>query len=207
MKILELFSGTESFSKVARDLGHEVFTIDNNPNFNPSLCKSILDVEIKDIPFKPDVIWASPPCTCFSVASIGCSWYENHHPKRFETALGMAYVLKTLWLIKKIKPRFWFIENPRGVLRKMAFMDGLKRTTITYCQYGDTRMKPTDIWHNSEWVGKPMCKNGMSCHTSAPRGSKTGTQGLKDNKERSVIPEKLCSEIMEVIENDTRSTY
>jgi len=30
MKILELFSGTESFSKVARERGHVVFTVDND---------------------------------------------------------------------------------------------------------------------------------------------------------------------------------
>jgi len=202
MKILELFSGTESFSNVAIARGHQVFTIENNPDFNPSLCKNILDVTIKDIPFKPDVIWASPPCTCFSVASIGSSWCGNYHPKRTETALGMAYVLKTLNLIKKLKPKYFFIENPRGVLRKMAFMDELPiRNTVTYCQYGDTRMKPTDIWTNcSFWKPKPMCKNGDSCHTPAPRGSKTGTQGLNGSRNRSIVPEKLCLEILQSVE-------
>lgn len=202
MKILELFSGTESFSKLARERGHQVFTIENNPEFKPGLCKNILDVTIKDIPFKPDIIWASPPCTCFSVASIGSSWCGNYHPKRTETALGMAYVLKTLELIKKLKPKYFFIENPRGVLRKMAFMDELPiRNTVTYCQYGDTRMKPTDIWTNcSFWKPKPMCKNGDSCHTPAPRGSKTGTQGLKGSKDRSIVPEKLCLEILQCCE-------
>ena len=201
MRILELFSGTESFSNVARARGHQVFTIENNAEFNPSLCKNILDVTIKDIPFKPDVIWASPPCTCFSVASIGSSWCGNYHPKRTETALGMAYVLKTLELIKKLKPKYFFIENPRGVLRKMDFMKDLPRNTVTYCQYGDTRMKPTDIWTNcSFWKPKLMCKNGDSCHTPAPRGSKTGTQGLNGSKDRSCVPEKLCLEILQCCE-------
>ena len=205
MKILELFSGTESFSKVARERGHECFTIENNKEFNPNLCKDILNVDIKDIPFKPDVIWASPPCTSFSVASIGSSWCGNYSPARVKTALGMAYVLKTLELIKKLKPKCWFIENPRGVLRKMGFMEGLNRNTITYCQYGDTRMKPTDIWTNFiEWKPRPMCKNGDSCHVSAPRGSKTGTQGLKGNKERSIIPKDLCLEIIKVCEDNIK---
>ena len=201
MKILELFSGTESFSKIARERGHEVFTIDMDRSFNPSLCKDILDVEIKDIPFKPDIIWASPPCTCFSVASIGSSWIGNYHPKRVETALGMAYVLKALKLIKQLEPKFWFIENPRGVLRKMAFMENLPRRTLTYCQYGEKRMKPTDIWTNSTWIPKPMCKNGDSCHVAAPRGSKTGTQGLKNSIERSRIPRELCLEIIKACDN------
>lgn len=45
-----------------------------------------------------------------------------------------------------------------------------------------------------------MCKNGDKCHESAPRGSKTGTQGLKNAKLRGIIPEKLFYEIFEVIE-------
>ncbi len=202
MKILELFSGTESFSKVARARGHECFTIDNNLEFKSDLCCDILNVKLTKEFFDLDILWASPPCTCFSVASIGSSWIGNYHPKRVETALGMAYVLKTLELIKTLKPKFWFIENPRGVLRKMGFMEGLKRNTITYCQYGDTRMKPTDIWTNCEkWNPRPMCKNRSPCHTPAPRGSKTGTQGLKGNVERGVVPEELCLEIIKCCES------
>ena len=46
----------------------------------------------------------------------------------------------------------------------------------------------------------PMCKNGDPCHVSAPRGSRTGTQGLKGAKERSVIPQKLCEHIVDICE-------
>lgn len=204
MKVLELFSGTESFSKVAREKGHETFTVDNNPKFKPDLVKDILDLSIKDIPLKPDIIWASPPCTCFSVASISSSWCGVYQPKRVETALAMAYVsmayvLKTLKLINELKPKYWFIENPRGVLRKMSFMPNVLRKTVTYCQYGDKRMKPTDIWTNCPWIPRPICKNGDSCHVASPRGSRTGTQGLKNNMERSIIPRELCIEILENI--------
>ena len=38
------------------------------------------------------------------------------------------------------------------------------------------------------------------CHERAPRGSKTGTQGLKGSKERSVIPERLCEHIVDICE-------
>ena len=76
-------------------------------------------------------------------------------------------------------------------------MQRFKRQGVTYCQYGDDRMKPTDIWTNSDtWIPRPMCKNGDSCHISAPRGSRTGTQGLANAYERSKIPEQLCLEIL-----------
>ena len=40
-----------------------------------------------------------------------------------------------------------------------------------------------------------MCKNGDSCHTPAPRGSSTGTQGLS-KIDKSRIPIGLSHEIM-----------
>ena len=215
MKILELFSGTASFSGVAVKRGHTILTIDNNPNFNPHLLRDILKLDIKDIPFKPDIVWASPPCTCFSVASIGSSWIGNYHPKKVQTALSMAYVLKAIEIINKIKPKFWFIENPRALLRKFEFMTGLYRNTVTYCQYGLPFMKPTDIWTNcSRWDPKPMCKNGDPCHTPAKRGSKTGIQGtgsqavqstnnfgnIDVKAARAIVPPKLCLEIIKSCE-------
>ena len=202
MQTVELFCGTKSFSKVAEKLGHKIFTTDIEPQFLPSMQRDILKLNKQDFcGLDIDVLWASPPCTSFSVASIGSSWCGNYCPKRTETALCMAYVLKTLELIKELKPKYWFIENPRGVLRKMAFMDGLHRKTLTYCQYGDKRMKPTDIWTNlKKWRPLKMCKNGDGCHISAPRGSKTGTQGLSNAIDRAIIPPDLFKEIFEVIE-------
>ena len=193
LKTLEIFCGTKSFLKVASEIGHSTFTVDNEPSHSPDWCGDILQFKTKEC---FDIVWASPPCTCFSVASIGSSWVGNYHPKRVATALGMAYVLKTLDIIKQVKPKYWFIENPRGVLRKMGFMEGLGRKTVTYCQYGDNRMKPTDIWTNCDsWNPRPMCKNGEPCHESAPRGAKTGTQGLKGPIDRGRIPGELFYEI------------
>lgn len=112
-----------------------------------------------------------------------------------------ALNVHVLGLIRELHPLFWFIENPRGGLRKMDFMRGLPRHTVTYCQYGDKRMKPTDIFTNHPYPAfLPMCHNGDPCHESAPHGAKTGTQGLKGHVERSVIPDKLCDHIAEICE-------
>lgn len=176
--------------------------MDNNPKFEPDVCCDVLQLDVKTIPFGVDLVWASPPCTCFSVASIGSSWCGKYHPKRTETALSMAYVLKTFDIIRQVNPTFWFIENPRGVLRKMGFMEGFMRHTVTYCQYGDTRMKPTDIWTSCDITFKPPCKNGSSCHTAAPRGSRTGTQGLRGSVERGKVPKQLCVDIIKYCEDN-----
>lgn len=196
MKTVELFSGSKSFSKVATKLGHSTFTVDNISNYNPDLCISISELKIGDLPKEIDVLWASPPCTTFSVASMAKHWNYDKTPKTESAKAGLLLVKKTLEIIKELKPKYWFIENPRGLLRKFDIMKPLHRKTVTYCRYGDTRMKPTDIWTNLEsWNPRELCKNGNKDHISAPRGSKTGTQGLKGSYERSQIPEELFIEI------------
>lgn len=205
MKILELFAGSRSIGKVAEELGHDVFSSDIEQFSGIDYVIDILNFDYKEVPFIPDVIWASPPCTGFSVASIGTHWgggYRGYEPKTDTARLGIELVKKTQEIIehyKKLNPNLiWYMENPRGVLRKLDVVKNLPiRQSVTYCQYGDNRMKPTDIWtNNGNWIPKPMCKNGDKCHISAPRGSKTGTQGKKGAYERSIIPKELCKEVI-----------
>lgn len=200
MNVLELFAGSRSVGKQAEKLGMNVFSSDLIEFEGIHYPVSILDFDVTKVPFQPDIIWASPPCTSFSVASIGHHWTGGkgaYIPKTDGARLGLKLVEKTIEIINHFQPTYWFIENPRGVLRKMEIMKGLKRNTVTYCQYGDERMKPTDIWTNSDvWTPRPMCKNGDPCHVAAPRGSRTGTQGRSNAYERSKIPDQLCQEIL-----------
>lgn len=157
MKVLELFAGTRSIGKAFENRGHQVFSVEWDKNFeNIDLYADILTVttdEILNRFGRPDVIWASPDCSTFSIAAI------SHH--------------------------------------------------------GDTRMKPTDIWTNHpEPKFKPMCKNGDPCHERAPRSATIremkakgiemevgGTQyGLKNSRERSIIPKALCQHIVDICE-------
>ena len=204
VKVLELFAGSRSFSKVAQSMGAEVFTSDREAFDKIDYVVDIMDFDLNKLPFKPDIIWASPPCTYFSVASIGHHWNKDHTPKTKEAVLGVQIVQKTLDIIQELNPPAFFIENPRGKLRKLDVVRNLDRATVCYCQYGEGRMKPTDIWSNFlnmpfsyGWTPRPMCFNGnTNCHHEpAPRGSKTGTQGIKGNYLRSIVPEELCTEI------------
>jgi site-specific DNA-cytosine methylase len=180
--------------------------VDIEESMNPDLCIDVMDLTSEMIIQKfgrPDIIWASPPCTKFSVASIGRNWIKepdgNILSKNKDAEEAKNIVIHTINLIKELNPKYYFIENPRGMLRKMPFMQDLNRYTVTYCQYGDTRMKPTDIWTNHPNPNfKPICKNGDPCHESAPRGSRTGTQGLKNAMDRGVIPPLLCEHIYSI---------
>ena len=205
IKVLELFAGSRSVGNAAESLGYKVFSSDINNFKGIDYVVDILNFDINKVPFKPDIIWASPPCTTYSIAAI-----SHHRPKNkplSSFAIKSDLILKkTLEIIKELNPNKWYIENPRGLLRKQNFMTGLPRTTVWYCTYGDKRAKPTDIWSNNifslfninGWQPRPECFNGnKECHhEAAPRGSKTGTQGLKGNYDRSKIPDELCLEIL-----------
>lgn len=199
MKTVELFAGTKSFSKVAAELGHDTFTTDIEVIDGQDLVADVFDLTCRELPFKPDILWASPPCEGFSVGSIGKHWHHDHTPKTAKAEEAVKLVQQATRLIEEVKPKWWFIENPRGKLRKLNLMpEDAIRHTITYCQYGDDRMKPTDIWTNAFWwKPRAMCKNGMTCHTAAPRGSRTGTQGRGTYKDKSRIPPDLFHEIFE----------
>ena len=50
------------------------------------------------------------------------------------------------------------------------------------------------------FIPKTCFNNNIKCHHEpSPRGSKAGTQGLKNNYERSKIPPQLCKEIIQSI--------
>ncbi len=210
MKILELFAGTRSIGKAFEARGHEVYSVEWDRTFQDiDLYADIGQLTADDILERfgrPDVIWASPDCTTFSVAAISRHRRQNPQTGSLDPMSDYAKFCDAvdqnmLRLIEILQPTFYFIENPRGGMRKMEWMQGLPRYTVTYCQYGDTRMKPTDIWTNHPAPQfKPMCKNGDPCHVRAPRGARTGTQGLAGSKDRSIIPAQLCEHIVDICE-------
>lgn len=203
MNVLELFAGSRSIGKVGDKLGMNVFSVDWEKYEDIDLCIDVAKLKKEDVPFVPNLIWASPDCTTYSIAAI--STHRNNTEPKSEYAkkcdITNQHFISLIkeWL--EINPDMvFFIENPRGMLRKMPWMQEFKRHTIWYCVYGDERAKPTDIWTNSDkWIPRPVCHNGnKECHhTPAPRGSKTGTQGRKGSYERSKIPEQLCYEVLE----------
>ena len=67
MRVLELFKGTGSVSKVFADAGCEVVSLDIVPKFNPTHLCDILDFDYKQYqPKHFDIIWASPECKIYS---------------------------------------------------------------------------------------------------------------------------------------------
>jgi hypothetical protein len=169
----------------------------------PDLVKNIFELKPSELPWKPDIVWASPPCQRFSVLRLGKNWHKGQ-PKNEETKEAIALLHKTIYLIQELNPRYFFIENPRAMMRTLPIMQSrsMRRRTVTYCQYGEKRQKPTDIWTNCmEWHPIRPCKAGYPCHDRAPRGSATsGTCGQKNARERGKIPDALALEIVQACE-------
>ena len=266
LNTLELFSGTGSFSRVAKDYGHRIYTVDKSLRadiLDPNRCDTgkvskIVTKKFIDQWFpkdsrgdgRVDICWASPPCEAFSVASMGKHWvdmrrfedeqfrkdypgYEIIPQPKSEGAKEGLNTLRDLCFRLRgiIRPEIFFIENPRGMMRKVideVFEQTdlhnlspypIRRHTVTYCSYGDERMKPTDIWTNHPtWEPRPMCHNykydkegniiNRHCHhESARRGAKTGTQGLKGARERSRIPRDLFVEIFDANPKDKQGFF
>ena len=216
MKLLELFAGSRSWGKIAEELGYEVFSVDKKPFDNIDLVIDIEELTEEMLPWIPDIVIDGRPCTTFSMAAGRKHRLKpNFEPKTPFAAKCDRMNIKLNNLYKKWNC-IYYIENPRAMLRKMPYMQGMNRATVWYCKYGDTRAKPTDIFSNNiydafnpkGWKPRPMCKNfkynketgeiiDRHCHhESARRGAKTGTQGLKGNYERSKVPKELCYDIL-----------
>ena len=207
MIVFDFFAGTKSSTQAFEDAGHTVISFELDSFFDCTETVDVTTLKAQNLIAKygaPDFVWASPPCTAFSVASMGHHWVRGggHPLPRTEAALNAQEVVAyTIALINELNPKHgYLIENPRGMLRKLPVVAQLPRRTVTYCTYGDTRMKPTDLWGTvANWVERTPCKNGMTCHEAAPRGSSTGTQGIKGARDRSRVPYQVGEEILQAI--------
>ena len=211
-KVLDLFAGSRSFSRQAEKMRMETFSIDIKPFDGISLVKDMEFVTAADIPWVPDIIWASPHCTSYSMAGIGHHRQEDGMPKSPFAEKSDRLVTNMVRLIRSFPSAAYYVENPRAMLRTMDYIKPLGApVTVWYCRYGHRAAKPTDIWTNNleqktlfgvinpgGWRPRPECWNGnRKCHHEvARRGSRSGTQGLKNAYERSRVPDELCQEVL-----------
>ena len=201
MKVLDLWCGTKSATKAFEDAGCEIVSVDIDPKFNPTICKDIMEVTVEELaalgPFA--FAWASPDCRVYSIANLHSRHFKDGVPITDEARAQNQRVKHTLYLLENLAP-LWALENPRGMLRTQLFMNRYPRVTISYCQYGDHRMKPTDLWGKFPmmWQSRPMCSPGDSCHVSSPRGAAAGTQN-QSRRQRIQVPYELGKSLYDAL--------
>ena len=112
MKFLDLFSGTGSITSVAKELGQDVISLDRD--MEADIKCDIMDWDYSVYPNKYfDVIWASPPCTEYSIA-------KTTAVRDIEGANKI--VQRTLDILEYFEPN-WIIENPQtGLLKDQPMM-------------------------------------------------------------------------------------
>jgi site-specific DNA-cytosine methylase len=161
--VLDLFVGLGGFSSAFDSDKWEVVTVDIEERFDPTLCADVFNLRPSDLSaWDFDVVLASPPCSEFSPA-------QNLNGEHDPDGDAIALVHHAIGLAKGLDPAYWMLENPRGRLRSYI---GLPESTVTYCQYGEQRMKPTDLWgeHPAAFVGR-RCSYGDNCHINHRSGS------------------------------------
>ena len=204
IRMLELFAGTGSIGKVARQHGIEVTSVDINCTSNPTICTDILNFKYKKFPKRYfDIIWASPPCDTFSnlqYCQIGrvSKYYGVPVTRelilRKQNEVGLPILNKTKEIIDYLKPRFFYIENPQTG-RMKDYMLEYNYTDVCYCRYGFKYKKPTRIWHNnSNFIGM-----GLMCnHKIHEMSIGHGTNQVNTLNQRYSIPTALVEEIIEL---------
>ena len=84
-----------------------------------------------------------------------------------DLAKADAIVSACLEAIAYLRPTYWFIENPRGLLQHRELMQPLEpfRELTTYCKYGTPYQKATHIWTNTKGVLPALlvCRFGDRC--------------------------------------------
>ena len=187
MKVLELFSGTGSVSKVCEELGYEVVSVDISNKFHqPTHLIDILNFDYKQYKVGEfDIIWSSPPCRTFS--SMRFLTKTNKEILLDIVNEGLPPLLKTLEIIDYLKPKYYFIENPMNSKMK-EYLKKRSCRIISYCQYGYDYQKNTRIWTNKEFVPKRCTK--ATCKYYGNHPNKIGTTRTGDSKKMQQLKKK-----------------
>ena len=203
MKVIDLYSGLGGWGAAFLDRGHDVLSIDIEPSFNPDIVSDIRDLFREDITDSgewenPAVILASPPCNCFSVASIRYYW-ENGKPKNEKVRSYIRLTYQTIGLIYSLRPTYWVLENPGGMMRRILGQPQQVTYFASWAEPGKLSIKkPTDLWGNLPRMDWPEPKDWIK----APRGSKLGVQGIKGAAIRAKIPYRLSEAMCLAIEGN-----
>ena len=211
MKLLDMFTGTGSVAKVARELGFEVTTLDINPRCKPDVCANVNLLDYKDTftVNEFDIVWASPPCETFSCArKCNIGRRVKGHLMTSERLLldteniGVPMLRRTQEIIAYLQPKVWFIENPGTGLMKNYITE--KPVVFDYCMFGFDYRKRTAIWSNKQGLVDCKCDRSHLVdgrHKMTAIGtSKTQTgQGGGSSKEgRYAIPKELVCYLLHI---------
>jgi site-specific DNA-cytosine methylase len=182
LNVLELFCGRGGWSKPFLNNGHKCTGIDIKNFGYPGkfIQADLMDYEPQD---KFDVIFASPPCSEFSEVKRNCG-----HP--YDERQGLDLVYRAFYLIKKLKPRWFILENVKG----LAEFIGEPNQKI---RYGKSR-KYAYLWTNIGNLGFFDYDFSDYKRDKLYHGKMSGWEACKTGV-RGEIPKTLANEIFKKI--------
>ena len=200
-----LFSGSGSVEKVLKKefSGVAILSLDIDPKSAATQIQDIRQFAQTDLfDFPPgyfDVIWASPPCTEYSRALT---------TRDRDLQAADQLVAATLACILHLRPRYWFVENPDGLLRTRPLMLPFEpyRQQVSYCHYGTPYRKNTCIWTILPDLQMLSCRAATPCSNRKvlgyhPRTAQSGpsgsTPGSGVREKVYAIPEKLLQHMFQ----------
>lgn len=207
--MVDLCSGLGGASQPFIDRGWNVLRIDNNPQFEK--IPNTIIMSIKDTLFllddyqtdtkflNPDFIWASPPCNCFSIASLNINWTKRRKPKHKGVIDSIRTVVWCIDTIELFNPKYWVIENPRGKLRNILNKPGIIYPGLTtdLGLWGSKSRKPTDLWGVFPKITLPELSPDIQMVMESKKDNRPSKPEL-----RAVIPYKLGESIANSIEKE-----
>lgn len=203
MRTLELFAGSQSFSKGvhAAYTTAECITVDMSPHFNPT---HLTDLLAWDYTIYPpghfDLIWGSPPCTQYSIA-------KTRGVRDLDGADDL--VRRVFQIIDYFQPKAWIVENVgTGLLvKRMKDIRDVPMFLTDYCCYGKPVRKRTALWSNL-LLDLPLCAGKGNCgqmingrHLSSTGNGKYEAKPNSDVAherfiKRNAIPQELIAHLL-----------
>ena len=162
MRLLEIFCGTKSVSKVFEKHNWEVISIDIDPKWNPTILIDILEWDYKTFDKDYfDFIHFSPPCIYMSQNQQ--TWYNRYKGRGekkylFTKELHIKLLKESDLLLHKINEIINYFENTKFTIENpyhTKFNNITKRNILDYdyivcdyCMYNHPIQKPTVFYNN-----------------------------------------------------------
>jgi len=180
---------------------------------NATIEIDITKLNLEDLPFVPDCIWASLPCETYS--RLAGRTHRNTSTGEYaisDKAVEHNIIFTAMtrlfrWALKRHPHCTIIIENPVGTLEDMEVMKlaekefQLGRVKIDYCALGRPYKKPTMIWSNDPELLHEL--SDFTCEKKCPYYRNKHEEQVRGNAAKlgvSAIPEQLADVVARIVD-------